>query len=394
MEDLTLFLAVSSNLNHFVALLGGIAAFITPCVLPMVPIYLSIISGVSIDEMKSEKGKTSKVIFAALLFILGYTIVFSMLGLAVGFLNNPVYKAIFNLLLGLILILFGLHYAGVYQIRMFAKEARFHTKSRKTNVFKAFFVGFLFAFGWTPCVGPILGAILGLQGAGPLVKVSYMLAFSIGLGLPLLISAFAINFFFRFFDKIKKHFHKIEIGIGILLMLMGAYYIFDVFKSGALFKEYKKVKITEKQKKSGANFKFVLKDGKQRELKDIKANVYIVNIWETWCTNCKEEMPHFSELYQKYKDKGVYILAVCSSSSASTLEEYNTVIKELKPEFPVFYDTGSKVANYLYSFHSKAPRGLFPLTFILDKNRQVIKVIQGARNKKQWEDIILKAEKK
>ncbi len=389
MNNITLIFAVSGDLNYFVALLGGIAAFITPCVLPMVPIYLSIISGVSIEEMKTTKGKTHKVIFAALLFILGYTIVFSMLGLAVGFLNNPFYKAIFNLTLGVLLVLFGLHYAGVYQIKIFAKEARFHSKSRDGNMLKAFFVGFLFAFGWTPCVGPILGAILGLKGAGPLIKVSYMLAFSLGLGIPLLISAFAINFFFKFFDKIKKHFHKIEIGIGLVLILLGGFYIFDVIRSGNLSRPKSNVQISGEQRKQGVNFSYILPEGAKRELKNVNAKVYVINIWETWCTNCKKEMPYFSELYNKYKNDGVYIIAVCSSSSASTHEKFKKVMQEIRPKFPVFFDKGSKVTRYLYSFFPKAPKGIFPLTFILNKERKSVDIIQGARTKEKWEEIIL-----
>lgn len=378
------------GLNYLVAIGGGIASFISPCVLPMVPIYLAIISGVSIDEMKSGRGKMSRVIFASLLFILGFTIVFAMLGLAVGFLANSFYKSLFNLALGVLIIFFGLHYTGVLRIRILDKEARFHSK-KKGGIFKSFLVGFMFAFGWTPCIGPILGSILALPATKVLTKVSYTVAYSLGLAIPFLISAFAINFFYKFFDKIKKHFHKIEIAIGILLVVLGGYYIFEVFRSGDLFRKQSNVQVTDNQRSKGVTFTFKDVNGKTINLKDINAKIYLLNLWTTWCPNCVKEIPHFSKIYEKYKSKGIYILGICVEDSSSTLNDFKEYVKKLKMQYPNFFDKKAKINNYLRAYHpaSKSISG-YPLSFLLDKNRKIIKFIIGAKSQEKWEEILLK----
>ena len=371
------------DLNYLIALGAGVASFITPCVLPMVPVYLGIISGVSIDQMKSDEKHLSKVFFASLLFVLGFTTVFALLGLAVGFLANSFYKAIFNLVLGLIIILFGLHYTRILPIPLLDKQAKFNAKKGVT-IFHAYFIGFLFAFGWTPCIGPILGSILALPSDKYLVKVSYTVTYSLGLAIPFLASSVAINAFFKLFDKIKHHFHKIEVAIGIFLFALGSYYVANVFITGELFKPSSAASINHASLANGIDFKY-----KGKSLKDVNARIYVINMWTTWCPNCIDEMPDLIKISNKYKNKGLYMLGLCVEDSSSTLEEFNNSIKKLKITFDTHFDANAKIASYLKQAYkpSKVISG-FPITYILDKNRKVIKFIIGAKSFEKWDDIV------
>lgn len=376
------------NLNYLVAIGGGIASFISPCVLPMVPVYLAIISGVSIDDMKTGKASMGRVLFAALLFILGFSVVFAMLGLAVGILASSFYKAIFNLVLGTLIIFFGLHYTGILRIHFLDREKRF--RSNKGGALKAFVVGFLFAFGWTPCIGPILGSILALPAEQMFVKMSYTLAYSMGLAIPFLFSALAINSFYKLFDRIKHHFHKIEIGIGILLIGLGIYYVVDVLRSGDLTRKTENLVITDAQRKLGVNFPFVL-SGNTNELKHIPAKVYLINVWTTWCPNCIKEIPDLSAIYEKYKKSGVYIMGICLEDADSTQTKYQELIKKLAPKNPMIFDNGAKIGRYLKAFYP--PSGAinaFPVTYILDANRQVVHFQPGALHKEDWIKLLKK----
>jgi cytochrome c-type biogenesis protein len=376
------------DLNYLVAIGAGVASFITPCVLPMVPVYLGIISGVSIDQMKSGKKYLSKVFFASFLFVLGFTTVFAMLGLAVGFLANSFYKAVFNLVLGIIIIIFGLHYTRILPIPFLDKQAKFNTK-KGSSVFHAYLIGFLFAFGWTPCIGPILGSILALPANKYLVKVSYTLAYSMGLAIPFLISSIAINAFFKLFDKIKAHFHKIEIAIGIFLFILGSYYVANVFITGDILKSSPTLKISSSEIANGIDFKIQLQSGETKSLISINAKLYVVNIWTTWCPNCLDEMPDLIRINNKYKSKGLYLIGLCAEDSSSTLDEYNMAVKRLSINFDTHFDKTASILSYLKEVYkpSKAISG-YPVTYVLDKNRKVVKFVIGAKNFKSWDKII------
>ncbi len=207
---------------------AGLISFISPCVLPLVPGYISFVSGVSLETMKGEaraKGSMTKIALNCLLFILGFSVVFISLGASatyVGqFLNEKL--ILFSKIAGVVVIIFGLHVMGVFRIPFLQYEKRFHAQTKPLGWFGSFLVGLAFAFGWTPCIGPILGAILAFASTQETVKegVYLLTAYSLGLGLPFFATGIAMNTFLGLSRGIKSHFRKIEIVSGILLVLVG-----------------------------------------------------------------------------------------------------------------------------------------------------------------------------
>jgi cytochrome c-type biogenesis protein len=224
------------NVSLLAAFTAGVISFISPCVLPLIPGYLSFISGVSLEEMKGEEKKSEalkKVTLNTLLFVLGFSVVFTAMGASATFVGEFLLSklSLFNKIAGAIIILLGLHIMGVFRISFLNYEKRFHTKSKPLGPLGSFVVGLAFAFGWTPCIGPILGGILLLasnqdtMGKGIVLLSSY----SLGLGIPFLITAVSFNTFLGVFGWVKKHFRTIEIISGLLLVIIGVFIFIGSF---------------------------------------------------------------------------------------------------------------------------------------------------------------------
>ena len=214
------------------AFVAGVLSFISPCVLPLIPGYLSYISGVTLDEMQGTGEATGptalarrRVLVASVLFILGFSFVFICFGAAASVLGQYLLERqrLLSKIAAVIVILFGLHTMGVLRIGWLYSEKRVQVQQKPKGVVGAFFVGLAFAFGWTPCIGPILGGILAIAGAQETVGqgVQLLAVYSLGLGLPFLLTALAINQFFTVFARIRKHYHAIEVVSGALLVLIG-----------------------------------------------------------------------------------------------------------------------------------------------------------------------------
>lgn len=216
------------NIGILTAFAFGFLSFISPCVLPIVPGYISFISGVSLNEIESTGDKSKarrKIILNTLFFVLGFSVVFILLGATATAAGKFLLEnlPIFSQIAGVIIIIFGLHMAGVFKIKYLQYEKRIHTQTKPLGFLGSFVVGLAFAFGWTPCIGPILGTILGIAAQKETVWQGIVLltSYSAGLGIPFLITGISISAFYNFFNKIKHHFKKIEIIGGILLIIVG-----------------------------------------------------------------------------------------------------------------------------------------------------------------------------
>lgn len=217
------------HVSLIAAFTAGLISFVSPCVLPLIPAYLSFISGVSLDEMRRQEGGRAKVLkkvsLNALLFIMGFSVVFILLGATATVLGQFMLArlAILSKIGGVILVIFGLHLTGVFRLKFLEYEKRFHPTQKPLGMAGSFLVGVAFAFGWTPCIGPILAAILAFAGTRETVGQGILLlsVYSLGLGLPFFLAAIGINTFFGLFEKIRKHFRVIEIVSGVLLILVG-----------------------------------------------------------------------------------------------------------------------------------------------------------------------------
>ena len=229
---------MEENVTLLAAFGAGLLSFISPCVLPLIPGYLSYISGLSLDEMRGTPvaggsavavarpaGTTRQVVLSSLAFIVGFSLVFISLGAAASaigqFLTQQ--QALFNRIAGAVIVIFGLHTMGVLRIEWLYQQKSVQTKRRPAGFFGAMLVGIAFAFGWTPCIGPILSGILALAGSGETVAkgVRLLLVYSLGLGVPFFATALAINHFFAALGRIRRHYHKIELVSGALLVVIG-----------------------------------------------------------------------------------------------------------------------------------------------------------------------------
>lgn len=214
------------------AFAAGLISFLSPCVLPIVPGYISFISGVSMMEIMETNGdqvilkrEKRSILLNSLFFILGFSIIFILLGASAtwlgGFLSARI--SILTKLAGLIIIFFGIFKIGLIRSLFFYKEAKFHIKDKRFGYAGAMLIGASFAFGWTPCIGPILAGILAYAGTLENVNQGIFLLFvySMGLGLPFILTALGINHFFRFFDRIKKYLGVLETATGIIMVILG-----------------------------------------------------------------------------------------------------------------------------------------------------------------------------
>ena len=212
------------DVSLLMAFIAGIISFLSPCVLPLVPGYISFVSGVSVEEIgKPEEQKA--VIVNSIFFIAGFSVIFILLGVSATWMGGMLAskKAILAKIAGLIIVFFGVFKLGVIRSFTFYKEARFNVRDRKFGALGALIIGAAFAFGWTPCVGPILASILAY--AGTLGKVNQgvllLLLYSMGLGLPFLAVAIGLNRFLGVFERIKKHLRLIEVSSGIIMIILG-----------------------------------------------------------------------------------------------------------------------------------------------------------------------------
>jgi cytochrome c-type biogenesis protein len=216
------------------AFVAGLVSFLSPCVLPLVPGYVSLISGVGVEELKVQETQVlRKVMLNSIAFIIGFSIVFITLGALsteVGQLASQ-YKSTLARIAGVVIILFGLHLTGILPIKALYADKRLHNVKGGSTPWGAFVIGFAFAFGWTPCVGPILGAILGLAAAQNSVSQGILLltVYSMGLAVPFLLAALGIERFMKFYGGFRRHMHAVEIASGGLLMALGVLLVLGRF---------------------------------------------------------------------------------------------------------------------------------------------------------------------
>ena len=232
---------MEENVTLLAAFGAGLLSFISPCVLPLIPGYLSYVSGLSLDEMRggavvSSPGGAAvatlaapavrrRTVLASLAFILGFSLVFVGLGASASAVGQYLMSrlTLLSRIAGAIIIIFGLHTMGVLRIEWLYQEKRVQTTRRPAGMAGAMLVGIAFAFGWTPCIGPILAGILAIAAAQDTVSdgVRLLSAYSLGLGVPFLATALAIDRFFAAFARIRRHYHKIELVSGALLIVIG-----------------------------------------------------------------------------------------------------------------------------------------------------------------------------
>lgn len=223
------------ELSYPTAILAGALSFLSPCVLPLVPPYLCYMAGVSVEELRAGRATMAgragqaRVLLSAAIFVLGFSTVFVLLGAGASSAGRLLRQNLdwLGIVAGLAIIVMGLNFLGVFRIALLSREARFRAPDKPRSLLGAYLMGLAFAFGWTPCIGPVLGAILGLAGTRDTVgEGATMLAFySAGLGIPFLLAAAFSGAFLSAATRFRRHFGRIEKAMGGLLVVTGILFL-------------------------------------------------------------------------------------------------------------------------------------------------------------------------
>ncbi len=221
---------MTSNVTISAAALAGLLSFLSPCVLPLVPPYLTFIAGSGLEELAEggERRAERDMLFAAILFVLGFSTVFVLLGATASVVGQTMrqHLPLFSALAGVAIVAMGLHFLGVFRFHMLYREKRVSVE-KPVGVWGAYVMGLAFAFGWTPCIGPILAAILAVASSEATVShgATLLAAYSLGLGLPFVLAALAMEPFILFLKRFRSHFGKVEKVVGVLLVVTGVMFL-------------------------------------------------------------------------------------------------------------------------------------------------------------------------
>ncbi|HVQ37254.1 MAG TPA: cytochrome c biogenesis protein/redoxin [Pyrinomonadaceae bacterium] len=393
---------MESNITPFtigISFLAGIVSFLSPCVLPLVPGYISLISGVSVDQLKEGVNSRKAVILNSLAFNAGLSIIFVALGTTAGLvgaavLSNPWVRIIG----GLVIIAFGLQLIGLLKITALYKDTRFFSNEKPRGMLGSMTLGFAFAAGWTPCIGPILGGIIGLAATSGGWRSGLILSsfYSAGLAVPFLLTGLGINKFLSFYGNFRKHLHKVEVFSGIILILIGLLVMTNrvtilasSWLASVLPNLESRLKLGDKppaigfpaasnaNSKPAPDVQFAKLDGGQLRLSDLRGRVVVLNFWATWCIPCRSEIPALNSMQLAMGGQGLTIVGVSYDDTRDLIEEFQ---KDLKQDYTVVLG-GKDVGAQL-------PASPLPTTYIIDRQGLIREKFIGERSQAAFEAVI------
>jgi cytochrome c-type biogenesis protein len=397
-----------SNITIAIAFAAGLLSFLTPCVLPLVPGYISLISGVSVEHLKGEGGGSRTaarraVIINSLAFNAGVSLIFILLGATAGWIGNVLFSTPWvRIVGGLVIMLFGLQMMGVLKVGALYRDTRKFSEDKPSGPFGAALLGIAFAAGWTPCIGPILGGIIGLAATSGGWKSGLILSafYAAGLSIPFLLTGLLLNQFLGFYSNFRRHLHKVEIASGVLLIVIGLMVASNSLTwVAALASRYlPNAENLVRQDDPAApaaqppaapapnaatdaepapEVELTTTDGKPLKVSELRGQVVLLNFWATWCVPCRSEIPSLNAMQRDLSGRGFKVVGVTTYDTADVVREYQ---KDVKQEYTVaFGDDG--VAN-------KYAVGTLPTTFIIDRQGRIRHKIIGERSRAQFEALI------
>lgn len=306
----------------------GILSFLSPCVLPLLPLYMSYLAGdnKTVDEDGKVKYKTGKVFITTLCFVLGICLTFSLLAISVDYIKDyiEVYSEIISIISGTLLIIFGLHNVGLIHIDVLDKQLKLKLNLHldKMNFIKAFLLGFVFSLGWSPCIGPMLASAIMMAATNP-QGYMYIVVYGLGLVIPFLITGLLTSTVLNFFNN-KKSLMKWVLRIaGIIIICFGIYMIYD--GSNKIVKS-KTIEESSSEKTDIQtylyNHEFIDQNGNKVKLDDYKGKYIFLNFSTTWCTYCNEERPEYIKFNDNDEVECLYVMSPSQEYTSTALEEH------------------------------------------------------------------------
>jgi cytochrome c-type biogenesis protein len=386
-----------------ISFVAGIASFLSPCVLPLVPGYISLISGVSIDGLKEGTSSRRAVILNSLAFNAGLSVIFLILGTTAGLVGGAITSNPWvRIIGGLIVILFGLQLIGLLKISALYKDTRLFSDDKPRGMLGSLTLGMAFAAGWTPCIGPILGGIIGLAATSGGWRSGLVLSafYSAGLAVPFLLTGLGINKFLGFYSKFRRHLHKVEVVSGIVLILVGLLIMSGkstVLASSTLtahmpnpeelvvkFQNWWYGKPAPSASAGPAvttnyltapDVEFQTLAGKPFRLKELHGQVVLLNFWATYCIPCREEIPALNSLQHELEAQGLTIVGASLDDSVAGVNAYQNEVARF--DYQVLLG-GSDVKV-------KFEQSVLPTTYLIDRQGRIRQKIIGARDRAGWE---------
>ncbi|MGH9688692.1 MAG: cytochrome c biogenesis protein CcdA [Candidatus Acidiferrales bacterium] len=434
----------------FWVFVAGLLSFLSPCVLPLVPGYVTMLSGIGMEQLKEGEGSSSKLLTSAFSFVIGFSAVFIAMGATAsvvgGFLSRN--RDLLVTIAGAFIILFGLHLIGwlaKISVRIgvivgalllagglalqfeggsigFVKPVHFYSVAviffigpkltrwlnrdvhmqnvggKKPGIISGFLMGFAFALGWTPCIGPVLAGVLAIAATRAKVTegIILLMCYSAGLAIPFLLTAVGIGRFLKFYQKFRKHLHTVEVVSGVVLLLVGLLFfgpgltlisrhMGNVSLDSWITKYVhpptgnSAAKVASANQNPEPNVTFKNLQGQNVSLASYKGKVVLLNMWGTWCEPCRGEIPTLIKMQQDYSNQGFTILGVATNDDVDRVipfvhdTKFDVGGQELTMNYPIVMGSDNI---------STAFGGLLgmPTSFLIDRNGDIVKKYIGALN--------------
>jgi cytochrome c-type biogenesis protein len=400
------------SFSLIIAFVGGLASFLSPCVLPLVPGYISLISGVSIDHLKAggdarPTNARRAVMLNSLAFNAGLSLIFIALGAAAGLIGSAITSNPWiRITGGLIIIGFGLQLMGVLKIGALYRDTRKFSDEKPRGMLGSFTLGLAFAAGWTPCIGPILGGILGLAATSGGWQSGLVLSafYAAGLAVPFLLTGLGINRFLGFYTRFRHHLHKVEVVSGVLLIAIGllvatnnvtrlASYASVLPNPETWVNTWAKrnqpapTDQAAKAKASNPNASYAVApdtemrtlEGQPFRISSLRGRVVLVNFWATWCLPCRAEIPDFNRMQQDYAARGFTVVGISSHDTPEMIRDFQSVVRQ---EYQLL-TSGDDAPQ---EFQTGPGR---PATFILDREGRIRERFIGERDRATFDAVVL-----